>query len=40
MAAIGEIKGLATATVRSLMREGGASIVIGSVAGSIAGVLT
>ena len=33
MAAIGEVKGLAAATVRSLMREGGASILMGSMAG-------
>ena len=42
MAAIGEIKGLAAATVRSLIREGGASILMGSMArvGSMAEVLT
>ena len=38
MTAIGEVEGLATAMVRSLMREGGASIVMGSMMGSMAGV--
>ena len=33
MAAIGEVGGQAAATVMSLMREGGASIVVGSMAG-------
>ena len=32
MAVIGEVGGLAAATVRSLMREEGASIVVGSMA--------
>ena len=40
MAAIGEVENLAAATVRSLMREGGASIVVGSMMGSMAEVLT
>ena len=40
MAAIGEVEVLAAATVRSLMREGDASIVVGSMVGSMAGMLT
>ena len=40
MAAIEEVGGLAATTVRSLMREGGASIVVGFMVRSLAGVLT
>ena len=39
MAAIGVVEGLAAATVRSLMREGVASIVVGFMVGPMAEVL-
>ena len=40
VAAVGEVEGLAATMVRSLMREGGASIVVRFMVGFLAGVLT